>query len=157
MKRFPFVLLAMLLLVFAAPFAFAQDAPEPAPDIGSVVVNFNLADLEPGATNRLSGLSLEADLKIPGTVISFVGHVADHGKVNFAGAGPRITHDLGPLKIYGHYLFGNLSSGGVATAGLDAKKGGGVEVPLWRRLVLRIGADHDGQTLYSIFGVGVRF
>ena len=127
------------------------------PNIGSVLVSFNLADLEPGAMDRASGLQLEADLKVPGTVLSFVGHASDHGEVKFQGAGPRVTHDLGPFSLFGHYLFGNLSAGGMATAGLDAKKGGGVEVPIGRRVVIRIGADHDGTTLYSIFGVGVRF
>ena len=151
-------ILATTLLLLSA-LAFAQDpAPEPdEPDIGSVLVSYNLADLEPGVENRASGVSLEADLKIPGTVISFVGHVSDHGEVKFGGAGPRITHDLGPLKIFGHYLFGHLTAGGEATEGLDAKKGGGVEVPLGHRVVIRIGADHDGTTLYSIVGVGVRF
>ena len=142
----------LMLLSLSAP-APAQDEP----NVGSVLVSYNLSDLEPGVTNRLSGLSLEADLKIPGTVVSFVGHVSDHGAVSFQGAGPRVTHDLGPLSIFGHYLFGNLTSGGVATAGLDAKKGGGIEVPLGHRVVMRIGADHDGKTLYSMVGVGIRF
>ena len=145
--------MAMLLSLSRPSPVVAQDEP----DIGSVVVSYNLSDLEPGATNRLSGLSLEADLKIPGTVLSFVGHVSDHGEVNFSGVGPRVTHDLGPLKVFGHYLFGALSAGGMATAGLDAKKGGGIEVPLGHRVVIRIGADHDGKTLYSLVGVGVRF
>ena len=147
----------LFFLMFSLLFLPAHMRAQDAPDHGSVLLNYNLADLEPGVTNRLSGLSLEADVKIPGTVVSFVGHVSDHGEVNFSGAGPRITHDLGPLKIYGHYLFGNLTSGGVATTGLDAKKGGGVEVPITNRFVMRIGADHDGKTLYSIVGVGVRF
>ena len=107
--------------------------------------------------NRLSGISLEADLKIPGTVLSVVGHVSDHGEVRFQGVGPRVTHDLGPLKLFGHYLFGNLSAGGVATAGLDAKKGAGIEIPIYKRAVIRIGADHDGTTLYSVVGLGFRF
>ena len=68
-----------------------------------------------------------------------------------------MTHDLGPFAVFGHYLFGNLTSGEMATAGLDAKKGGGIEIPLRDRVVLRIGADHDGTTLYSLVGVGVRF
>ena len=100
---------------------------------------------------------MEGDLKIPGTVLSIVGHVSDHGEVSFQGVGPRVTHDLGPLSIFGHYLFGNLTAGDVATAGLDAKKGGGVEIPLGHRAVIRIGADHDGTTLYSVVGVGFRF
>ena len=149
----PILFFLMFSLLYLPGHARAQDAP----DHGSVLVNYNLADLEPGVTDRLSGLSLEADLKIPGTVVSFVGHVSDHGEVKFSGAGPRITHDLGPLSVFGHYLFGHLTAGGVATAGLDAKKGGGVEVPLGHRFVIRVGADHDGTTLYSIVGFGVRF
>lgn len=154
MSIFMASILALILLFSHSYPAAAQDAE---PDVGSVLVSYNLADLEPGVENRVSGLSLEADLKIPGTVLSVVGHVSDHGAVKFSGAGPRVTHDLGPLKIFGHYLFGNLSAGGVATAGLDAKKGGGVEVPIWKRAIIRIGADHDGKTLYSIVGVGFRF
>ena len=113
----------LFFLMFSLLYLPAHVRAQSAPDHGSVLVNYNLSDLEPGVANRLSGLSLEADLKIPGTVVSFVGHVSDHGEVSFSGAGPRITHDLGPLKVFGHYLFGNLTSGGVATAGLDAKKG----------------------------------
>ena len=86
----------MLMLFSLSAPAVAQDKP----DIGSVLISYNLSDLEPGATDRISGLSLEADLKIPGTVISFVGHISDHGEVNFSGVGPRVTHDLGPLSIF---------------------------------------------------------
>ena len=154
------ILIVLFSLMLFVQTAVAQDPvpePEPEPDIGSVLVSYNLADLEPGVMDRASGLQLEADLKIPGTVISVVGHLSDHGEVNFSGVGPRITHDLGPLAIFGHYLFGHLTAGGEATAGLDAKKGGGIEVPLGHRVVMRIGADHDGTTLYSIVGLGIRF
>ena len=103
------------LLSHSYPAVAQAPAPDPEPNIGSLLVSYNLSDLEPGVTNRLSGISLEADLKIPGTVLSVVGHVSDHGEVRFQGVGPRVTHDLGPLKLFGHYLFGNLSAGGVAT------------------------------------------
>ena len=149
-------LTALVVFFFVLSFASLAVAQTPT-DHGSVLISYNLADLEPGVTNRLSGLSLEADLKLPGTVLSFVGHVSNHGEVTFAGAGPRVTHDFGPLAVFGHYLFGNLTGGGAATAGLDAKKGGGVEVPFWKRAVIRIGADHDGKTLYSVVGIGARF
>ena len=152
------VLLAVLLLFsHSYPAAAQEPAPDPEPNIGSLLVSYNLSDLEPGVENRLSGISLEADLKIPGTVVSVVGHVSDHGEVRFQGAGPRVTHNIGPLSIFGHYLFGNLTAGGTATAGLDAKKGGGVEIPIYKRAVIRIGADHDGTTLYSVVGIGFRF
>ena len=157
--KFMISILSALLLIFliSAPAVAQAPAPDPEPNIGSLLVSYNLSDLEPGVTNRLSGISLEADLKIPGTVLSVVGHVSDHGEVRFQGAGPRVTHNLGPLSIFGHYLFGNLSAGGAATAGLDAKKGGGIEIPVYKRAVLRIGADHDGTTLYSVVGFGFRF
>ena len=145
-----------LMLLFLPVGALAQE-PAPEPSIGSVLVAYNLAELEPGNINRLAGFQIEADLKIPGTVLSFVGHLSNTDPVGFTGAGPRITHDLGPLSVFGHYLFGDISGGDVATAGLDLKKGGGIEVPLGHRAVIRIGADHDGQTLFSIVGVGVRF
>ena len=151
-----------LLIVFTTTmflsFPAAAQTPDPAPeDRGTVLVSFNLADLEPGVTDRLAGLQIEADLKILGTVLSFVGHVSKTDPVGFVGAGPRVTHDLGPLSVFGHFLFGRVSDGDMATEGLDVKKGGGIEVPLGHRTVIRIGADHDGTTLYSVVGVGVRF
>ena len=76
------ILATMLMLTALTAPALAQTDN----DIGSVLVSFNLADLEPGVTERLSGLSLEADLKVPGTVLSFVGHVSDHGEVKFTKA-----------------------------------------------------------------------
>ena len=149
------LILSLAVSLAAVP---AQAQTDPAEFRGSVLVSYNLADLQPGMmADRASGWQLEGDVKLPGTVLSIVGHVSDHGEVQFQGVGPRITHDLGPISIFGHYLFGNLSAGGMATAGLDAKKGGGVEVPLGHRVVIRIGADHDGMTLYSVVGVGVRF
>ena len=162
MRRYAVALIVAVAMfiapaLFAAP-AFAQP-PDPAPvqDRGSVLIAYNLADLEPGVPDRSAGFSVEGDVRIPGTVLSIVGHVSKTAPVSFGGIGPRITHDLGPFAVFGHYLFGNLSAGAVATAGLDAKRGGGIEIPLGHRAVVRVGADHDGMTLYSIVGVGVRF
>ena len=153
MRPLTILFTSMLAIAYTLP-VWAQD---PAHDRGSVLIAYNLADLEPGVTDRLAGLHLEADLTVPGTVLSFVGHISRTDPVGFAGVGPRVTHDLGPVSIYGHYLFGNVTGGDVATAGLDVKKGGGVEIPIGHRSVIRIGADHDGTTLFSVVGVGVRF
>ena len=79
------ILATMLTLIALSAPAAAQDKP----DLGSVVVSYNLNDLAPGVANRASGLSLEADLKVPGTVLSFVGHVSDHGAVKFSRASGR--------------------------------------------------------------------
>ena len=149
--------LAFVVVCIAFAMPAAAQAPDPAHDRGSVLIAYNLADLEPGVTDRLAGLHLEADLTVPGTVLSFVGHISRTDPVGFAGVGPRVTHDLGPISVFGHYLFGNVTGGDVATAGLDVKKGGGVEIPIGHRSVIRIGADHDGTTLFSVVGVGVRF
>ena len=153
MRPLTSLFVSVMLLFLALPSA----AQAPEPDRGSVLISYNLADLEPGATDRLAGFQIEADLKIPGTVLSFVGHISNTDPVGFAGVGPRVTHDLGPLSVFGHYLFGSVSGGTMPTEGLDVKKGGGVEVPLGHRAVIRIGADHDGTTLFSVVGVGVRF
>ena len=158
---------AIAVALTAVPSA-AQSPPQPVLQGwgGSVLGTFNLTDLEPGM-DRASGFGLEADLRLPGTVLSFVGHVSDTGAASFRGVGPRVMHGIKcalvdgaekcRLSVFGHYLFGDLTAGGIATAGLDAKKGGGVEVPLRGPWVLRIGADHDGATLNSVVGIGARF
>ena len=87
------ILFASMLAIACALPVWAQD---PVPDRGSVLIAYNLADLEPGVTDRLAGLHLEADLTVPGTVLSFVGHISRTDPVGFAGVGPRVTHDLGP-------------------------------------------------------------
>ena len=155
MKSLAMMFAIVVALLLSTLPAVAQD---PEPDIGSVLVSFNLADLEPGVTDRAAGLSLEADLKVPGTVLSFVGHVSDHGQVKFSGAGPRVTHDLGRLSIFGHYLFGHIDLGWRGDGlGSTRKRAAAWRSPLRDRVVLRIGADHDGTTLYSVVGVGLRF
>ena len=37
------------------------------------------------------------------------------------------------------------------------KRGGGVNVPLSGRLFLRMGADHDGQAVFTVVGLGARW
>lgn len=150
---------ALLLLLLPATPALAQ-APEPVQptDRGGVLVSYDLADLEPGAMDRLSGFTAEVDVVVPQqSPLSVVLHYSAADPRSFTGVGPRVHYNLGPITLFGHYLFGQLSVGDMATDHIDSKKGGGVMVPLRDGLVLRIGADHDGTVSYSTVGVGWRF
>ena len=88
------VAVAIAVALTAVPSA-AQGPPQPVLQGwgGSVLGTFNLTGLEPGM-DRASGFGLEADLRLPGTVLSFVGHVSDTGSASFRGAGPRVMHGI---------------------------------------------------------------
>ena len=143
--------------------SFASQSPSPAPmpedtpDIGGLLVTYNLADLEPGMS-RGAGFGFEADLRVPGApAVSLVGHISKTNPRSFAGVGPRFSYVLGPVHIFGHYIFGSLESATAEPGGIDLRKGGGVMLPLGDRWEIRFGADHDGEVVHSVIGVGIRF
>ena len=79
------LILSLAVSLAAVPVHAQTDPPE---FRGSVLVAYNLADLQPGAmADRASGWQLEGDVKLPGTVLSIVGHVSDHGEVEFRASG----------------------------------------------------------------------
>ena len=143
--------LAIAFLAVSSP-ALAQTLPG---WTSGLLVSYNLADVE--AADPLTGFAAEVDFRFGGLPISFVGHVSSTDPQSFTGAGLRITHDVGPLEVFGHYLFGSLKTGSDATDGVDQRRGGGVNVPINERLFLRMGADHDGTVVYTVVGLGARW
>ena len=144
--------LALAMLAVSLP-AGAQEAPE---GRGSAVLSYAISAVD--GVDPWSGLQLEADWQpVDGSWFSLVAHVHSGEAVGFAGVGPRATWDLGPVSIFGHVLTGAAHYGGIPTDGLDAKGGGGVEIPVRGRWVIRLGLDYDGDVGYSSVGVGVRF
>ena len=119
-----------IVLALSVP-ALAQTVPG---WTSGILVSYNLADVE--AADPLAGFAAELDLRFGGLPISFVGHVSSTDPQSYTGAGLRITHDVGPLEIFGHYLFGSLKTGTDATDGVDQRRGGGVNVPINERLFL---------------------
>ena len=128
--------------------------PCPGWDSG-VLVTYNLADR--GDVDPLDGLAVEVDFRFDGIPVSIVGHVSRTEPSSYTGAGLRITHDIGPFELFGHYLFGQARTGTDARDGVSMKRGGGVNVPLSGRLFLRMGADHDGQAVFTVVGLGARW
>ena len=148
------VLVLAIVLALSAPVLAQGGGTVPGWTSG-ILVSYNLADVE--AADPLTGFAAELDLRFGGLPISFVGHVSSTAPQSFQGAGLRITHDVGPLEVFGHYLFGSLKTGTDATDGVDQRRGGGVNVPINERLFLRMGADHGGGAIYSVVGLGARW
>ena len=138
----------LVLLLPAAAFAQAPD-----PDRGGVLVDYAIGHAQP----QDGRVRFEADVRLGSTPVLLVGHVLDGG----AGVGPRVQHNIGPITIYGHTLFGDWSTGAAANTASKLKHGGGVEVPIRDGLILRIGVEStphpDGTMRASTVGVGWRF
>ena len=146
--------LAIAAVVVASP-AFSQTPAPAGPFQTGVLVSYQLADLE--SADPLQGVAAEVDFGFSGIPVSIVGHVSKTEPASFTGAGLRVTHELGPLEVFGHYLFGVAETGDDATDGVSMKRGGGVNVPLSGRLFLRMGADHDGKSVFTVVGLGARW
>lgn len=151
------VAMVVVLALLMTTASFAQ-APTPAQEPRAfVLVSYNAANLGAGM-DRLGGIQFEADYKpTDGNVVSFTGHVSNHDGRVFVGAGPRATWDLGPVHLFGHYVFGQVSVNGMHTSGIDGKLGGGGGIVLGRHWLLRVGADHDGHAVSTVVGIGARF
>ena len=151
--RIPRIALAFLAALALSMPAAAQSTV-PGWDSG-VLVTYNLANQ--GDVDPLDGLAVEVDFRFDGIPVSIVGHVSRTEPSSYTGAGLRITHDIGPFELFGHYLFGQARTGTDARDGVSMKRGGGVNVPLSGRLFLRMGADHDGQAVFTVVGLGARW
>ena len=145
-------LIALTLAVACTLPALAQ-TPD-SPDRGGVLVLYALDHPAPD-TGRLA---IEADFRFGGTPLLIVGHVTDGS----AGIGPKVTHDWGPVMLFGHTLFGQFDYGAMAESKSQLKHGAGVDIPIGAHAVVRIGAEHTpgpmGQGVTaSTVGVGYRF
>ena len=81
-----------------------QNAPDPAPapDRGGILATYSLAHMAPS----MGRIALEADVRIAGTPLLFLGHVSEDG----AGVGPQVRHDVGSVTLFGHTLIGSFES-----------------------------------------------
>ena len=142
-------LIALLLAALAVP-TLAQE-----PDRGGILVDYSTAHPAPNDGR----FRLEVDYRIAGTPVMLVAHMTQDGD---AGVGPRVTHDVGPITIYGHALYGDWSVGRDAEMRSQLKHGGGVEVPIRDGVVFRLGMestpDAAGDAVRATtVGIGWRF
>ena len=155
MKQIQIYLLALVLLILWQPMVYAQDTP---PDPveghhGAAYVSYGHTD---GASASVDHLQFDVDVSIPGTVFSVTGHFTPSG----VHAGPKGSYPVGPIAVFGHHLF--LASGDDAAAtAIGQKTGTGVEIPLPRGAILRIGINghsgQDGSVNELVIGFGARF
>lgn len=150
MRTFALALLVSTLLVMPAA---AQEATPIEGKHGAVYLSYAIAN---GMAASLDNLALDLDLAVPGTVLSGTVHVTDAG----AHVGPRGAIGIGPVTLFGHHLF-LTSANEAAAAAIGNKTGGGVEIPLPRGAVLRLGVNNhsmggSGADEVTV-GVGARF
>ena len=147
-----FVLLALLI---AAPAA--AQTPDPTPvegKHGAAYVSYGYTE---GMPASLDNVQFDLDLALPGNVVSFTGHFTDQTGVHL---GPTGAYQIGPFTVFGRHLF-LVGADHAAAAAIGNKTGGGIEVPLPRGAVLRLGL-HNHQMGGSgvdelTVGVGARF
>ena len=113
--------------------ALAQ-TPDPPPSRGGVLLAYATGHDAPD-TGRWG---VEADLRVAGTPLLIVGHVTDGS----GGIGPKVQHNLGPIVLYGHTLFGTFETGADAMTDSQIRHGAGVEIPIRDGAFVRIGVEH---------------
>ena len=154
MKRITTYLLAFALLTVPMT-AWGQETPTDPVEghHGAAYVSYGYTE---GAAASLDNLQFDLDVALPGTVISVTGHFTPSG----VHVGPKGNYLVGPITIFGHHLF--LASGDDAAAtAIGQKTGAGVEIPLPRGAILRIGLNghsgQDGAVDELVIGLGARF
>lgn len=141
------------LLVFLTPaVGAAQDAPAE-PNRGGVLFTYAVDHHEPD----IGRAGLEVDLRVGGTPLLLVGHLKD----GEGGIGPKVQHNLGPIVLYGHTVFGTFKAGPEAMSESQLRHGGGVEVPVRDGVFVRIGVEHtpngDDDVTATSVGIGWRW
>ena len=139
------------------PAAALAQTPDPAPvegQHGAAYVSYGYTE---GSDVSLDNLQFDVDLAVPGTVLSFTGHFTDGAGVH---VGPTGGYSIGPINIFGRHLF-LVGADAAAAAAIGNKTGGGIEVPLPKGAVLRLGIhghQHGDKTVDELtIGVGARF
>ena len=144
----------VFLLMLTAP-AFAQEPAAPVEgQRGAVYVSYGYSE---GNAAGLDNLQFDVDLAVPGTVLSFTGHFTNQSGVH---VGPSTSYQVGPITLFGRHLF-LVGSDDAAARAIGNKTGGGIEIPLPRGAILRLGL-HDHQMGEDsvdevTIGVGARF
>ena len=146
----------VLVLALLLPgVALAQEPATPVEgEHGAAWVSYGMVD---GGEASLDNLQFAADLRVPGTVLSFTGKFADGQGIHAGGTG---TIDIGPINLFGRHLF-LMSGNEVAATMIGNKTGGGVEIPLPKGAVLRLGIHNhskgdSGPDEFTV-GFGARF
>ena len=148
------LIVAVALLIPVGAWAQTPD-PEPVEgQQGAVYVSYGYTS---GAAASLDQLQFDVDVAVPGTVLSFTGHFTDQTGVH---VGPTGAYQIGPITVFGRHLF-LLGGDELAAAAIGNKTGGGIEVPLPKGAILRLGL-HNYQKGYAgvdelTIGVGARF
>ena len=156
MKQIPIYLLAFALPFYWTQTVSAQDTP---PDPveghhGAAYVSYGYAA---GGNLSLDNLQFDVDLSVPGTVLSFTGHFTDQSGVH---VGPSTSYQVGPITVFGRHLF-LVGSDDAAARAIGNKTGGGIEIPLPRGAILRLGLHNHQMGEDSVdeltIGFGARF
>ena len=106
---------ALVLLMLLCPGAVLAQTPDPPPSRGGVLLAYATGHDAPD-TGRWG---VEADLRVGGTPLLIVGHVTDGS----GGIGPKVQHNLGPIVLYGHTLFGTFETGADAMTDSQIRHG----------------------------------
>ena len=155
--RLSIVAVFALLLLAPGSYSFAQEAAPAAPvegEHGAAYVSYGFTS---GSEASLDNLQFDLDLALPGTVVSFTGHFTDQTGLH---VGPTGGYQIGPINIFGRHLF-LVGADDAAAAAIGNKTGGGIEVPLPKGAVLRLGLHKHQKGDSSVdeftIGVGARF
>ena len=144
---------ALLALLIPAG-ATAQDPTPVEGEHGAAYVSYGYT-----AESRLSldHLQFDVDLAVPGTVVSVTGHFTDQTGLH---VGPTGAVQIGPITVFGRHLF-LVGGDELAAAAIGNKTGGGIDVPLPKGAILRLGLhghQNGAQTVDELtIGVGARF
>ena len=157
MKKQIYLAAVVFTLVLLWPqIASAQDTPTDPVEghHGAAYVSYGYAE---GSSASLDNVQFDVDLSLPGTVVSFTGHFTDQSGVHI---GPSTSYQIGPISLFGRHLF-LVGSDDAAARAIGNKTGGGIEIPLPRGAILRLGLHNhqmgeDGVDELTI-GVGARF
>ena len=147
---------AVLALFLMAPWSsFAQEATPIEGEHGAAYVSYGFTT---GSEASLDNLQFDVDLALPGTVVSFTGHFTDQTGVH---VGPTGSYQVGPITVFGRHLF-LVGSDAAAAAAIGNKTGGGIELPLPKGAILRLGLHNyqkgEGTGVHELtVGVGARF
>ena len=114
--------------------AYAQE-PAPTPVAGQHGAAYVSYGYTSGAAASLDNLQFDLDVALPGTAVSVAGHFTDQSGAH---VGPSGSYQVGPINIFGRHLF-LVGGDALAAAAIGNKTGGGIEIPLPRGAILRLG------------------
>ena len=134
-----FAVFALFLL--APGSASSQEATPIEGEHGAAYVSYGYTE---GSSPSLDNLQFDLDLVIPGTVVSFTGHFTDQtGGVHVGPTG--CISDRPDQHLRSAPVLGGIGLTKRQPAAIGNKTGGGIEVPLPKGAVLRLGLHNHQQ------------